>query len=158
MMCLHVGARSNEDKTVFKSWPASSNLKGLSSHLDFDNASDSKAGRSIKIYCDYATVQRNENEIFFHEEPKMKIVDSGSIHYSRYITENFRKVAYHDEPKFLKMQELIKRIIIAEWLYNEKNVRMVPTWITMHTSSLKMILPFLVKMKSFLQLNTHLKN
>ena len=133
MKCLDVGARSNEERTVFKSWPASSNLKGLRTHWDFENTSDAKVG-TIKMYCDYATVLKGENEIVFPEEPKMKIVRTVNKHYSTYITENLPKVAYHDEPRFLKMQELIKLILTAEWLYNEKKVRMDPTWIMLHTS------------------------
>ena len=132
MKCLHVGARTNEDKTVFKSWPASSNLNGLATRLDFP---EDGVG-SIKMHCDFARVQKNENEIFFPEEPKMKIVDMNSSSYSKYITKILPSVAYHDEPKFLKMQELIKLVLVAEWLYKEKGVEVNHEWMMVHTNNL----------------------
>ena len=39
------------------------------------------------------------------------------------ITEMYPSVAYHNEPLFLKTQELIKLILAAEWLMNEKAVK-----------------------------------
>ena len=52
----------------------------------------------------------------------MKIVDASNSLYSKYISEIYPSIAYHDEPRFLKMQELIKLILAAEWL-TEKGVR-----------------------------------
>ena len=39
--------------------------------------------------------------------------------YSKYITDIFDSVAYHDEPLFLKVQEIVKLVLAVEWL-NEK--------------------------------------
>lgn len=130
MKCLHVGVRTNDEKTTFKSWPRYSQLQGLATHLDFP-----KDGLGPTIMsCDHATVQKGENEIVFPEEPKMKITDESSSLYSQYITEYYRSVAYHDEPRFLKMQEIVKLMLAVEWLYNEKGVRANQEWVMMHTS------------------------
>ncbi len=135
MKCLYIGARSNEDKTTFKSWPKSSNLKGLATHLAFPRKENMLWG-SIKMYCDHAKVKKTKDEIFFPEEPKMKIVDQFSDSYSAYITDRLPSVAYHDEPKFLKMQEMIKLILAVEWLYNEKKVRVNQSWVQFHTENI----------------------
>lgn len=63
----------------------------------------------------------------------MQIVDESSPLYTKYITENYDGVAYHDEPKFLKVREVIKLILAVEWLYKEKGVRVDQEWIAMHT-------------------------
>ena len=69
--------------------------------------------------CESAKVQKDEGEMMFPEKPKMKIVDASNSLYTKYISEIYPIVAYHDEPRFLKMQELI---VAAEWL-TEKGVR-----------------------------------
>ena len=63
----------------------------------------------------------------------MKIVDDSNSLYSKYISEIYPSVAYHDEPHFLKMQELIKLILAAEWLI-EKGVRVSKKWMMAHTA------------------------
>ena len=131
MKCLHIGARSDEDKTSFESWSHSSNLDGLATRLDFPE--DNNSG-SIKMSCEYAKVEMNDDEIWFPEEPKMRIISEPSPLYSKYITECYPSIAYHDEPKFLKVQELIKLVLAVEWLYNEKGVRMNQEWVRKHTS------------------------
>ena len=76
----------------------------------------------------------NNNEIMmFPEEPKMKIVGASNSLYTKYISEIYPSVAYHDEPRFLKMQELIKLIVAAEWL-TEKGVRVSKKWMMEHTA------------------------
>lgn len=130
MKCLHVGVRTNDEKTVFKSWQRSSQLQGLATHLDFPR--DGLYAR-VMLSCKHATVQKNDDEIRFPEEPKMQIVDESSPLYTKYITENYDGVAYHDEPKFLKVREVIKLILAVEWLYKEKGVRVDQEWIAMHT-------------------------
>ena len=132
MKCLALGTRTNEEKTVFKSWSRSSKLKGLARSDDFPFE---KKESSIIMSCDYATVKKGDNQIMFPECPKMKIKDGCSPLYSEYITENLPSVAYHDEPRFLKMQELIKLILAVEWLYKEKGVRASEKWMMKHTSS-----------------------
>ena len=131
MKCLHVGTRANKEKSTFKSWSAESQLDGLASRLDFP---EDGVGPSIMMTCDHVTVQKDEDEIVFPEEPEMKITDGFSSVYSKYITENYPSVAYYDEPLLLKMQELMKLIVAVEWLYKEKGVRPNQDWIMQHTS------------------------
>ena len=129
MKCMHVGARSNEDKTVFEAWQKTSQLN-LATRLDFP-----KDGRGPTIMsCESAVVQKDDNEMTFPAEPKMKITDGCSSLYTEYITQNFQSVAYYDEPKFLKMQEVIKLVLAVEWLYKEKGVRVSQDWVMKHTS------------------------
>ena len=132
MKCLEVGARTNEGKNVYKSWPKSSKLKGLRTILNFPEDPDS-TNPTIWMSCEEAEVQESENKILFPTEPKMKIKSEASPEYSEYITEVYRSVAYHDEPKFLKMQEVIKLILAVEWLW-EKGIRVNKEWMLMHTS------------------------
>lgn len=131
MKCLHIGAKSNEDKTIFQAWEKSSQLTGkLSTREHFP-----EDGRGPTIMsCDSATVEKSEDEIVFPEEPKMKITDGCSSLYSKYATEIYDSVAYYDEPRFLKMKEVIKLILAVEWLYKEKGVRVSEEWMMMHTS------------------------
>ena len=133
MKCLNVGTRTDKEKSVFKSWSEGSQLEGLASHLDFPK---DDLGPTM-MSCEYAKVQKGDNEIVFPEEPKMKIKDGCSSLYSKYITQNYQSVAYYDEPKFLKMQELIKLILGVEWLYKEKGVRVNREWMMKHTSKRK---------------------
>ena len=130
MKCLHVGAQSNETKSTFWSWQKKSHLDGLATRLDFPE--DNPSG-SVMMSCKSATVQKSENEMIFSEEPKMTIVDDSSSLYTKYITEIYPSVAYHDEPLFLKMQELIKLILAAEW-FIEKGVSIDKEWMMEQTS------------------------
>ena len=130
MKCLHVGARSNEDKTEFRAWQTTSQLDGLATHLDFPN---DKPPGSIIMSCELAKIQKSDSELVFPEEPKMTIVDDSSSVYTKYITEIYPSVAYHDEPRFLKMQELVKMILAAEWLI-EKGVKISKEWTMQHTT------------------------
>ncbi len=84
--------------------------------------------------CEYVKVQKGSNEILFPEEPKMKITADTRTAYSEYVTDIYQSVAHYDEPNFLKMQELIKLIVVVEWLYNEKGVRVSKEWILKNTS------------------------
>ena len=131
MKCLHVGARSNEDKTVFQAWKNTSQLLGpVATRLDFP-----KDGRGPTIMsCESVSVQKNDDAILFPEEPKMKITDGCSSLYTEYATQIYDSVAFYDEPKFLKMQEIIKLVLAVEWLYNEKGVRVSEEWVMKHTS------------------------
>ena len=132
MKCLSVGARSNDEKSEFWSWQKMSKLEGLATGLDFPE--DNPLGsNSIIMSCESAKVQKDENEMVFPEEPKMRIVDDSNSLYSKYITEKYPSVAYHDEPRFLKMQELIKLILAAEWLI-EKGVKVSKKWMMAHTA------------------------
>lgn len=131
MKCLSLGAKTNEDKTVFKSRSQSTQLKNLAAAVDFPSE---EVASSIIMSCDLAKVQKDDNEIKFLEEPKIVITDGCSSLYSKYISQNYQSVAYYDEPRFLKMQELIKLILAVEWLYNEKGVRVNEEWMMKHTS------------------------
>ena len=133
MKCLSVGAKSNDEKSMFWGWQKTSQLEGLATSLDFPKDSPLD---SIIMSCESAKVQKDENEMVFPEEPKMKIVDASNSLYSKYISEIYPSVAYHDEPRFLKMQELIKLILAAEWLI-EKGVRVSKKWMMLHTAKPK---------------------
>ena len=132
MKCLQVGARSNEEKTEFKSWSFTSQLTGLATKLDFPKEDTSDT--SIIMSCDHARVQKSENEVLFPEEPKIIITDDNSKLYSKYISEIFPSVAYYDEPKFLKIQELIKLLLAVEWLCKEKGIRPNHKWMMDQTA------------------------
>ena len=130
MKCLHVGAKSNADKSKFMSWSKDSKLECLATSLDFPvDGTD----RRVIMSCESAKIQKGSDEIVFPEEPKMRITDGSRSLYSKYITQNYPSVAYYDEPKFLKMQELIKLILAVEWLYKEKGVRVNEEWMMKHT-------------------------
>ena len=55
---------------------------------------------------------------------------------AKYISKLFPKVAYDDEPLFLKMQELPKLVLAAEWL-KEKGIRFCTEWVTDNTTQLR---------------------
>ena len=145
MKCLSFGARSNDEKSMFWGWQKTSQLKDLATVHNFPR--DNPSG-SIIMSCESAKVQKDENEIAFPEEPKMKIVDDTSSLYSKYITEIYPSVAYHDEPRFLKMQELIKLILAAEWL-TEKGVKVSKKWMMEHTAKPKAVVKAIEGAKSY---------
>ena len=132
MKCLCIGARSNDEKSVFWGWQQTSQLEGLATMFDFPE-DDIPYGSTIVMSCESAKVQKDENEMVFPEEPKMKIVVDTNSLYSKYISGIYPSVAYHDEPRFLKIQELIKLILAAEWLI-EKGVRVSKKWMMEHTA------------------------
>lgn len=125
MKGLHAGVQSNKEKTKFWSWQNKSNLEGLAIAIDFPKE---QLNGSIFMSCELAKVEMNDLEIAFPEEPKMKIVDASSSLYTKYITDIYPSVAYYDEPLFLKMQELIKLILVAEWLTDKKGVKISKQW------------------------------
>jgi len=132
MKCLSIGARSNESKSVFWSWSKTSELEGSATWLDFPV--DAKpSGASIIMSCESVTVQEDAESLVFLEEPKMKIDDQGNSLYSKYITKMYPSIAYYDEPLFLKMQELPKLMLAAEWLKG-KGVKMNQKWMMLHTA------------------------
>ena len=66
--------------------------------------------------CKSVTVQESDEELIFVEEPKMAITDQTNSTYTKYITEMYDSIAYHDEPQFLIMREVPKMTLAAEWL------------------------------------------
>lgn len=71
---------------------------------------------------------RRKTQLCFVGEPKMRIDcvrDGCDLDYSKYvyITEIFDNVAYHDEPLFLKMKEIMKLIAAIEWLKKKLDER-----------------------------------
>ena len=126
MKCLHIGARSNEEKTEFWAWQKTSKLDGLATRFDFRNTRP-KTGGSIIMSCNLVKVQKGVNEMLFEGEPRMRINDETNMRYSKYISKHFRAIAYHDEPLFLKVQELIKLVLAAEWLV-EKGLKVDEDW------------------------------
>ena len=77
--------------------------------------------------CTSVKVQKSNNELLFQGEPRMRINAESNMRYSKYISKKFNAVAYYDEPLFLKMRELIKLILAAEWLV-EKGVKVDEEW------------------------------
>ena len=116
MKCLNIGTRSNKSRTKFWDWETTSNLDGLGTVLDFPK--EAPPG-SIKMSCKSVEIATSNNQLEFIGEPKMKIDNQAQPMYSKYITEIYDSVAYHDEPLFLKMQELIKLILAVEWLQKQ---------------------------------------
>ena len=129
MKCLHIGARSNDSKSEFWAWNKTSNLEGLATRFDFR---DDKSHGSIIMSCNMVKVEKGEAELRFRGDPKMRINSESNMRYSKYISKNFRSIAYHDEPLFLKMQELIKLVLAAEWLV-EKGMKVDENWMMNHT-------------------------
>ncbi len=135
MKCLHVGVKSDKEKKNFSAWNETSNLRGLRTREDFPEDLD---GATIIMSCQSVDVDKRNDELYFVAEPKMRIDcvrDGHNLEYSKYITEIFDSVAYHDEPKFLKMKEIIKLVLAVEWLkekLDEKNMKFSQVWIDEH--------------------------
>jgi hypothetical protein len=124
MKSLHIGAKTNDTKTEFCAWQKDSKLKGLAARFDFRS---SKSGGSVIMSCNSVKVQKSNNELVFQGEPRMRINDESNMRYSKYISKKFDAVAYYDEPLFMKMRELVKLILVAEWLV-EKGVKVDEEW------------------------------
>ena len=124
MKCLNIGARSNDSKSEFWAWQETSKLEGLAMLYDFR---DTKSGGSIIMSCTSVKVQNSNNELVFQGEPRMRINAESNMRYSKYISKKFNAIAYHDEPLFLKMRELVKLILAAEWLV-KKGVKVDEQW------------------------------
>ena len=126
MKCLNIGARSDKSKERFWAWQETSKLEGLAAIFDFP---EDKPSGSIKMTCDSVEVQKTDSKMVFLNEPKMKITADSNSSYTKYITEIYPSIAYHDEPLLLKMQELIKLILAVKWL-KEKGMRFSRPWMT----------------------------
>ena len=135
MKCLHVGVRSDKEKKHFWSWNKTSNLTGLRTREDFD---ENLPGASIIMKCDSVDVMEEPDELCFVGQPKMRIDcvrDGCNSDYSKYVTGIFDNVAYHDEPLFLKVQEIIKLVLAIEWLskkLKEMDKSFSRVWINEH--------------------------
>ena len=134
MKCLSLGARAKDHESPFSAWQETSNLENLATSLDFPAE---KPSGLLKLSCKHATVERTENELVFPNDPVMQIIDDKSSTYTKYITEMYPSVAYHDEPLFLKMQELIKLVLAAEWLVDEKAVKISREWMMRYSTAPK---------------------
>ena len=67
--------------------------------------------------CKSMKIRRNgDREIEFVSEPRLHMHDESSLEYTRYINRVLSSVAYHDEPLFLKVGEILKLIVAAEWM------------------------------------------
>ena len=124
MKCLHIGAKSDESKSEFCAWQKDSGLTGLATRFDFRN---DKSHGSIIMSCRSVKVQKSDDELLFKGEPKMRINDESNMRYSKYISRILPAVAYYDEPLFLKLRELFKLVLAAEWLV-EKGVKVDEEW------------------------------
>ena len=147
MKCLHVGARTDENGSSFYSWKSSSNLQGLATWPDFPK--DAKPiGHSIIMSCESVKVCREDDSLEFLEDPIVTITDQSNSLYSKYISEIFPNIAYHDEKLFLKIQELSKLILACEWLIKEKGVKFSQRWMSEHTTRPKQDSSQAVKQKN----------
>ncbi len=140
MKCIHVGVKSDKKKKNFSARSQSSNLRGLRTREDFP---EDCPGATIIMRCECVDVDERNDELYFVAEPKMRIDcvrDGHNLEYSKYITEIFDSVAYHDEPKFMKIKEIIKLVLAVEWLkekLDEKNMRFSQVWIDEHLQKRK---------------------
>ena len=125
MKTLHIGAKTDDTKTEFWARQKDSKLKGLATRFDFRNTT--KSGGSIIMSCTSVKVQKSNSELIFQGEPRMRINDESNMRYSKYISKKFDAIAYYDEPLFLKMRELVKLMLAAEWLV-EKGVKVDEEW------------------------------
>lgn len=131
MKCLNIGARSNESKSVFHAWEKTSRLKGLATSTDFPD--DNKYGGSVIMSCKSMKIRRKgDEEIEFAGEPRLHINYESSLKYTRYINRVLPSVAHHDEPLFLKVGEILKLIVAAEWMLKEKGVKISQRWLEEH--------------------------
>eukprot|EP00731_Ephydatia_muelleri_P005858 Em0003g106a len=138
MKCLHVGVRSDDLKQKFEAWSNKSDLTGLATRMDFP-PDERPMGRSIIMSCESARVHETETELLFVDDPKMKIVDQSNKLYSEYITHYFDSVAYHDEPLFLRMKEIIK-LIVANCTKSQRPSASIPVTIKPTPDQLKKML------------------
>ncbi len=140
MKCIHVGVKSDKEKKNFSAWSETSNLRGLRTREDFP---EDCPGTTIIMRCESVDVDKQNDELYFVAEPKMRIDckwEECNLEYSKYITEIFDSVAYHDEPKFLKMKEIVKLVLAVEWLkekLDEKNMKFSQVWIDEHVQKRK---------------------
>jgi hypothetical protein len=131
MKCLTSGLRSDDNRSQFWAWKETSKLTGLATELDFATGAGKSSG-SVVMSCKLVKVQKSESQLVFRGEPKMQICNEMSPQYSKYISDIFPSVAHYDEPLFLKMREVIKLIVAAEWLL-EKGVHFNRNWMMEYT-------------------------
>lgn len=125
MKCVSIGTRSDSSKSRFCAWKKTSKLKGLATSIVFPKE---KSGGSVIMSCEYVKVITSEDELEFIGEPRLHINQETSPEYTRYINRVLPSVAFHDEPLFLRVQEIIKLILAAEWLV-EKGVKISQQWL-----------------------------
>lgn len=135
MKCLQIGTKSDSSKSKFFPRDGTSDLHGLATIFDF-HRNEEVSGGSVIMTCKSVTVAESDEELEFVEEPKMAITSQPHPTYSKYITDVFDSVAYHAEPQFLKMREVPKMILAAEWL-KKKGVKMNQEWIYKKTQPKK---------------------
>ena len=141
MKCLHVGVRSDENKDTFSSWAESSKHPGLKTLEDFPN--NFKGSSQVFMTCESVDVNEHDDTLSFVGEPKMKIDwfdEESSSPYSKYISSNFDSIAYHDEPLFLKMKEIVKLMLAVEWL-RDRGVKFSEEWVKQSTNKASMERP-----------------
>lgn len=138
MKCLCVGARSDESKSKFWAWQETSQLDDpVATELDFpEDNPNSDARGSVIMSVDSVKVERKRNELMFVGEPTIKITADSNSLYSNYISKIYPTIAYDDEPLFLKMQELPKLLLAAEWL-REKGIKFCKRWVFDSTTQLR---------------------
>ena len=126
MKCLNVGAQTDKSRSVFFSREKTSVTKGLATILDFADDNPDSPGYMF-TRCAGVQVQEYDDEMVFYSDPKLSIDFYNSKAYSEYMTRVLPLIAEHDEPSFLKLQEIIKMVLAAEWL-KEKGIEMSEKW------------------------------
>ena len=126
MKCLNVGAQTDKSRSVFYSREKTSVTKGLGTLFDFPDDNPGSLGYMF-TRCAGVQVQEYDDEMVFYTDPKLRIDYYKSEAYSEYITRVLPLIAEHDEPSFLKLQEIIKMVLAAEWL-KEKGIQMSEKW------------------------------
>ena len=134
MKCLNAGVKSDKTKAKFMPWSENSQLDGLATSEHFSVTPSYGVG--VYMTCESVEVEKSKEEILFGD-PKMAIQVSNSIPYSEYLTKIFDAIAYHDEPLFLRIKELIKLILAMEW-FEEKGVRFSAEWVNKHLNRSQM--------------------
>ena len=145
MKGLHIGMRSNEERTRFWDWGETTCLEGrLATRLDFPQ---SKSSGSVMMSCEHVKLRRRETKLEFVGEPKLHINDETSPLYTRCINRVLPSLTHYDEPLFRQMQETIKSQLVAEW-FVQTGVRISVRWITEHTAKTTVYAPAAVGRKS----------
>ena len=126
MKCLRVGAQTDKTKSVYFSREKTSVTRGMATYMDFADDNPDSPGY-IFTRCAGVAVQTYDDELVFCNDPKLRIDYHKSQPYSEYITRVLPLIAEHDESAFLKLQEIIKMILAAEWL-KKNGIQMSKKW------------------------------
>jgi hypothetical protein len=131
MKCMMIGTRSNKDRTVFEPWEKTSKLQELASVWDFYER-EGPTNYTVYMSCQKVTVYETDDGLKFPEEPKIRIDVDNNPRYTDYITAHYNTVGYYDAQLLLKIREVPKLILVAEWL-KKKGVPISTEWMMTNT-------------------------